>query len=400
MQAASGEAKGELETMHPHRPIRLAVAVIATILLQLAAVGSAAAEALPGSMASTGDSITRAFNTSWFPFIDAPANSWSTGTSSTVNSHYRRILALNPGISGRNYNDAVSGARMVELAGQMQAVAARNVGYVTVLMGGNDVCRDSEAQMTSVQAFHDQFAAGMNAISASGSQPLVYVVSIPNVYNLWAVLKDNASARTAWSVYGVCQSMLANPQSTAQADVDRRARVAQRDVDFNAQLASVCALYPRCRFDGNAVFNTPLIAADISTRDYFHPSVAGQAKLASVSWQAGPYAAAPPPSAMLHVGALTGSSAPANKHTWTASVAITVHDSSHANVGGATVSGTFSGGPTVTCTTSLSGACTARSGGISVKTASVTFTVSNLAKLGATYESAANHVTSVVVSKP
>lgn len=386
--------------MHPHRPIRLAIAVIATVLLQLAAVGSAAAEALPGSMASTGDSITRAFNTSWFPFIDAPANSWSTGTSSTVNSHYRRILALNPGISGRNYNDAVSGARMVDLAGQMQTVAGRDVGYVTVLMGGNDVCRDSEAQMTSVQAFHDQFAAAMNVISASPSQPLVYVVSIPNVYNLWAVLKDNASARTAWSLYSVCQSMLANPQSTAQADVDRRARVAQRDADFNTQLASVCALYPRCRFDGNAVFNTPFTAADIGTRDYFHPSVAGQAKLASVSWQAGPYVAAPPPATTLHIGSLTGSSAPANNHTWTASVAITVHDSSHASVGGVTVSGTFSGGPTVICTTSSSGACTARSGGISVKTASVTFTVSNLARSGATYDSAANHVTSVVVSKP
>jgi lysophospholipase L1-like esterase len=386
--------------MHPHRPIRLAIAVIATVLLQLAAVGSAAAEALPSSMASTGDSITRAFNTSWFPFIDAPANSWSTGTSSTVNSHYRRILALNPAISGRNYNDAVSGARMVDLAGQMQTVAGRNVGYVTVLMGGNDVCRDSEAQMTSVQAFHDQFAAAMNVISASPSQPLVYVVSIPNVYNLWAVLKDSASARTAWSIYNVCQSMLANPQSTAQADVDRRARVAQRDADFNTQLATVCALYPRCRFDGNAVFNTAFTAADISTRDYFHPSVAGQAKLAAVSWQAGPYVAAPPPPATVHVGSLTGSSAASNKHTWTASVAITVHDSSHASVGGVTVSGTFSGGATVSCTTSPSGSCTASSGGISAKRASVTFTVSNLARSGATYDSAANHVTSVVVSKP
>lgn len=469
--------------MRPHRPIRLAIAVIATILLQLAAVGSAVAEALPSSMASTGDSITRAFNTSWFPFIDAPANSWSTGTSSTVNSHYRRILALNPAISGRNFNDAVSGAQMVNLAGQMQTVAGRNVGYVTVLMGGNDVCRDSEAQMTSVQAFHDQFVAAMNVISASTSQPLVYVVSIPNVYNLWAVLKDNSSARSTWSLYNVCQSMLANPLSTAQADVDRRARVAQRDADFNTQLASVCALYPRCRFDGNAVFNTPFAAADISTRDYFHPSVAGQAKLASVSWQAGPYVAPPPnqppvaaftsscsaltcsftdastdpdgivtswswsfgdgqtdttrnPShpydaagtysvsltttdddgatgtatgsvtvttaapAKLHVDALSGSSVMANKRTWTASVLITVHDATDSTVGGVTASGSFSGGGTTSCTTSAAGSCSMTSGRISVNTASVTFAVSGLSKAGASYDSTANHLTSIVVSKP
>ena len=35
----------------------------------------------PNSIASTGDSITRAFNTGSVPFTDAPANSWSTGTN-------------------------------------------------------------------------------------------------------------------------------------------------------------------------------------------------------------------------------------------------------------------------------------------------------------------------------
>ncbi len=478
---APREAWGS-RVMHPHRPIRLAIAVIATVVLQLGAVGSASAEALPGSMASTGDSITRAFNTSWFPFIDAPGNSWSTGASSTVNSHYSRILALNPAISGHNFNDAVSGAQMVNLAGQMQTVAGRNVGYVTVLMGGNDVCRDSEAQMTSVQAFHDQFVAAMNVISGSPSRPLVYVVSIPSVYNLWALLKDNSSARSTWSLYNVCQSMLANPLSTAQADVDRRARVAQRDADFNSQLAAVCALYPRCRYDGNAVFNTTFAASDISTRDYFHPSVAGQAKLASVSWQAGPFVAPPPnqppvaafsstcsaltctftdastdpdgavsawawsfgdgqtdtaqspthaypgagtygvtltttdddgatgtatgsvtvtaPLTKLHVGALSGSSAKATKGTWTASVIIAVHDPTHATVAGVTVSGSFSGGGSTSCTTGSAGSCTVTSGGIPAKTGSVTFAISGLSKTGATYDFAANEISSIVVQKP
>src|SRR5215213_3617947 len=57
----------------------------------------------PNAMASTGDSITRGYNTGTFPFTDAPGNSWSTGTSSTINTHYVRILAANPLISGRNY---------------------------------------------------------------------------------------------------------------------------------------------------------------------------------------------------------------------------------------------------------------------------------------------------------
>jgi hypothetical protein len=127
----------------------------------------------------------------------------------------------------------------------------------------------------------------MNVITGSSPTTLVYVVSIPNVYQLWNVLHTSSSARSVWALFSVCQSMLKNPSSTAQADVDRRARVLQRDVDFNTALREICGLYPQCRFDNNAVFNTAFVASDITTRDYFHPSVSGQAKLAAVTWAAG-----------------------------------------------------------------------------------------------------------------
>ena len=61
--------------------------------------------------------------------------------------------------------------------------------------------------------------------------------------------------------------MLANPQSTAQVDVDRRNRVRQRVVDFNTQLAQVCSANVHCRFDNNTVFNTVFVPSDVSTRD-------------------------------------------------------------------------------------------------------------------------------------
>src|SRR4029450_466259 len=57
----------------------------------------------PNSMAATGDSITRAYNTGTLPFSDAPGNSWSTGTRAFVGSHYSRILAAQPTIFGRNF---------------------------------------------------------------------------------------------------------------------------------------------------------------------------------------------------------------------------------------------------------------------------------------------------------
>jgi hypothetical protein len=86
----------------------------------------------PDSMASTGDSITRAFNSSVLPFVDAPWNSWSTGSNGAVQSHYRRILAANPAIFLRNFNDARSGAEMADLPAQVELVNAQHVEYVTV----------------------------------------------------------------------------------------------------------------------------------------------------------------------------------------------------------------------------------------------------------------------------
>jgi hypothetical protein len=64
----------------------------------------------------------------------------------------------------------------------------------------------------------------------------------------------------------------------------RRARVAQRIVDDNNAIAAVCAEYIHCRYDGGRTYATPFARGDVSSIDYFHPSVAGQAKLASVTW--------------------------------------------------------------------------------------------------------------------
>lgn len=263
------------------------IVAIAILVLTVGAGNASAATALPSAMASVGDSITRAYNTGPSAYTDYPANSWSTGTSTTVNSHYARLLAMGAAISGKNYNDAVSGAKMADLNGQMAVVNTQGVGYVTVLMGGNDVCTSSESTMTTVAAFADQFKSAMTTVSTTSPNALVYVVSIPDVYNLWTVLHGNGSARFVWAIFGICKSMLANPLSTASADVERRARVRQRNIDFNTQLKTICATFTTCRYDQDAAFNTKFTAADVSTRDYFHPSVAGQTKLALATWSAG-----------------------------------------------------------------------------------------------------------------
>lgn len=263
----------------------LALLVAAALIIGLVPVAAGATPPLPASMAAVGDSITQAASSGGSLGTDYPQNSWSTGTNTTVNSHYLRLLAINSTISGRNYNRSVSGAKMVDLNGQMQNVVALQPDYLTVLIGGNDLCTDTVAEMTSVSAFRSQFETAMATLAAGSPNTNVFVSSIPNVYHLWELFKGNFWARFIWSAGNICQSLLANPTSTTQADVARRAAVAQRNVDFNTQLAEVCAATAHCRWDGNAVYNTVFTTSDASG-DYFHPSISGQAKLAAVTWAA------------------------------------------------------------------------------------------------------------------
>jgi lysophospholipase L1-like esterase len=272
------------------RTARTRFAILAALILALAIPVGASATSYPRTMASTGDSITRGYNTGFFPYTDNTAGSWSTGTDSRVLSHRLRLQALSPQGRPAAFNDARSGAKMADLNGQMAAAVSQNAQYVTVLMGANDVCTSSESSMTTVTNFTAQFTTAMNTITTGAPSAVVYVVSIPDIHHLWEIYKDSFLARTVWDTFDVCQSMLANPGSTLQADVDRRARVSRRNADFNAALESVCAAYRQCHFDGYAVFETQFARSDVSSRDYFHPSIAGQAKLASVTWAEGPYA--------------------------------------------------------------------------------------------------------------
>ncbi len=248
--------------------------------------GGGGASSYPASIASLGDSITRGFNAGGW-YSDWPSRSWSTGSDSAVVSHYNRLAKLNRKTTVRVWNDADTGAKMGALAGQ--ALEAKNQGakYVTVLMGANDACTSTEAGMTSVETFRSQFATAMSTLMSQATPPKVLVASIPDIYRLYQVGKDSSAARNAWSSFGICQSMLANPQSTAAADVDRRARVRQRVVEFNAQLADVCATYTSCKYDGGVVFGYPFALSHLSTWDYFHPNTGGQAVLADVTWKAG-----------------------------------------------------------------------------------------------------------------
>ena len=93
-----------------------------------------------------------------------------------------------------------------------------------------------------------------------------------------------------------------------------------------------------------------------------------------------------------HIGDLEGSTT-ASKNTWNASVTIAVHDTGHAAVAGATVTGTWSGGLTgsASCTTAAGGTCSVATGSLNRNRTSVTFTVGNVVANGLTYAASSNH---------
>jgi lysophospholipase L1-like esterase len=264
---------------------RLLAALAAALCLTALATSSALA-VYPNTIAATGDSITRAFNTCRTTFTDCPANSWATGTEASVNSFYLRILERNPAVRGNLFNDAVSGAKMTNLPSQVATVVSQRVDYVTIEMGANDVCTSSEATMTSVESFRTNFTSAINTLRERLPGARISVGSIPNVYNLWSVLRGNGSATATWSFLSICQSMLRNPTSTSREDEERRLRVQRREVEFNTVLANVCATYAQCRFDNNVGYNYRFEAGEVSTNDYFHPSVRGQATIARIEWGA------------------------------------------------------------------------------------------------------------------
>ena len=240
---------------------------------------------LPRSMAALGDSMTRAFLVCAAPG-DCPEASWATGTYPDVASHAARIgeLAGRP-VTARNL--AVSGARVAGLASQVASVVAARPAYVTVLIGANDACRPSEDAMTPVAEFARDFDRALDALVRGLPEARVLVLSIPDLLRLWEVGHAVADVRETWDRYGVCRSMLGAAADRSAAADARRARVRDRVVAYNDAMAAACARHRTCRWDGGAVFGYDFTLAEVSPRDYWHPSREGQRALAEVSWRAG-----------------------------------------------------------------------------------------------------------------
>lgn len=234
----------------------------------------------PDSVAAVGDSITRGFD-ACSVLADCPEASWATGDDPEVHSLAARLLGEAEAPS-RSWNYAVTGSRMADLPGQLASAAEHRPGLVTVMVGSNDACRPSASSMTPVAAFRSGFEKALAGLRAASPASQVYVSSVPDLQRLWEQGKDDPMVRQIWKL-GICQSMLAEPTSTAAAATARREQVRARVVEYNEVLREVCAKDELCRYDGGAVFQYPFAADQLSHWDWFHPGKDGQARLAELA---------------------------------------------------------------------------------------------------------------------
>jgi lysophospholipase L1-like esterase len=213
---------------------------------------------------SIGDSISTATGTGNLG-AETPANSWVTGSNGAVNSMRARL-----GIAqGSAVTLATNGRRMQDFDDQANQLPS-SAAYVVVELGGNDLCRPSVAEMTSVAAYRTQLRNGLAAVRANAPDALVFIASIPDIYNLWYLrgaeqpYNPNPSGRRGgltgahafWDTYSVipCQSLVDNPTDSSAGATARRLAVRQRTLDFNQVLLDECNLVLRCRYDGGQMF--------------------------------------------------------------------------------------------------------------------------------------------------
>lgn len=302
--------------MHGFSTLRRAVAALLALTVSFALLaGTAQATKVPRVMAALGDSITRGYNTSGpgcptGPALDCPKNSWATGTNPAVDSVRERLDAISPQPITA-YNDAVSGARAVNLLSQARVAASQDPELVLIEIGANDACASTP---TPTATFREQVRSALQVLVSANKQVYVQLMSIPDINNLRTIFSEppDANALLRWELFHVCQGLLANPLSTEPADEARREAFREQVIAYNQALAEVCSEFKRCVWDDEAVFGSDFTTADVatvtdtegldippfnqvpvigpgypnSTADYFHPSISGQAKLAEAAWSA------------------------------------------------------------------------------------------------------------------
>lgn len=251
----------------------------------------------PKRLYSIGDSLTRAANAN-LPGDNLSA-SWVNGYQGfwqeifglpNVNSHNQQIDAAFGRAGRRNWIAAQNGARVHDMAAQARYVPLLAPSYVTVFLGGNDVCRDDPAELPTDAEFESHVRTGLGAVMSGLPQgATALVVAIPDVKALYdvGVMKTAlgiTSCPTLWRITGSCEAMLGENRTEADREYLRMRNVGyNRILELLAGEASASNPGKFVRYSA-AGFELPFSEEHVSDLDCFHLSWRGQRQLAESTW--------------------------------------------------------------------------------------------------------------------
>jgi lysophospholipase L1-like esterase len=254
---------------------------------------------LPALLGAIGDSYSQAWTVSTAYHGDHPQFSWVVGTDPNdgVQSLLERFTALgtapqvvDAATSGKQMNDALRQANLVVAAARK--LQTGRTAYVTFELGTNDLCASPDP-MTTPAAFQTQLQAAIAALKEglpTGSR--VLMLAVPDFHHFYDITQANAAAR----------AQLAESKNQYQCapylGSGSRLTVAAADAvraQYNADLGTACddinssggpsgPLY--CTYNETLLSDSDFAIGDLSTYDYFHPSLTGQARMAADAWAA------------------------------------------------------------------------------------------------------------------
>jgi lysophospholipase L1-like esterase len=263
---------------------------------------------LPSLLAAIGDSYSHAYSVSPSNLRDNIGFSWVIGSALNdgVFSLYERFKAIggspvvvDAATSGRQMKDAPRQANLVVAAAKK--LKAGQTAYVTFELGTNDLCADPNPK-TDLVSFERDLATAIATLRAglpAGSR--ILVLSVPDFPHFHDITQANPTARANLALpanSNRCPPYLGDsgPFSMAQAN-DYLTR-------YDAALEGACRgiaatdspsgkLY--CTYNAALLAETDFRIADLSTVDYFHPSLSGQARMAADAWAADVWSGVPIP---------------------------------------------------------------------------------------------------------
>jgi lysophospholipase L1-like esterase len=271
-----------------------AVAAIATMMLvggctadpppDLSGIEAPAAAAEVTTLAILGDSISLGVNACGSQGQCAAA-SWSGGSDPEVGSIAGRLAAAS-GLEPRVVNAAKDGGDVEDALGLVTEVVAADPQLVTVLLGGNDACAPSLDEMTATAEFEAQLTALFARIDDELPDAVILALSVPDIHHLWELGRGDARAVEVWNGSASCRNLLGAADDDSADASARRDAVSARVGEFNAVIERVCAATEGCVDDDGALHAYPFTVDEISSIDYFHPSIAGQRAIAEIGWDA------------------------------------------------------------------------------------------------------------------